>query len=159
MKSNKGSFFEGLARNCANHPWRVVMIWVMLLAIALALFLTIFNKNMTTATEFTTDTDSRKSENLFKQRFPQAGYKQENCVITSNTYTADDPEFWTYVDGLWARLGDLRDRGIVKDVQYYDPVLREGVPLVPPVLEQMVAAMQLILEGNRDLRTAAPGFG
>jgi putative drug exporter of the RND superfamily len=147
VKSNKGSFFEGLARNCANHPWRVVMIWAMLLAIALALFLTIFNKNMTTATEFTTDTDSRKSENLFKQRFPQAGYKQENCVITSNTYTADDPEFWTYVDGLWARLGNLRDREIVKDVQYYDPVLREGVPLVPPVLEQMVAAMQLILEG------------
>ncbi len=148
MKSNKGSFFEGLARHCAGHPWRVVIIWTMLLAIALALFLTIFSKNMTTAIQFTTATDSKQSEDLFKNQFPQAGWKQENCVITSDTYTADDPEFWAYVDGLWAKLGDLRDRGVVKDVQYYDRVLREGVPQVPPVLEEMVAAMQLILGGN-----------
>ena len=148
VKSDRSSFFEGLARHCASHPWRVVIIWVMLLAIALTLFLTIFSKNMTTAIQFTTDTDSKKSENLFKEKFPMAAWKQENCVITSNTCTADDPEFWAYVDGLWAKLGELRGKGIVKDVQYYDPVLRNGVPLVPPVLEEMIAGLQLILGDN-----------
>ncbi len=77
-----------------------------------------------------------------------AAYDLESCVVSSNTYTADDPEFWAYIDGLWAKLMPLREQGIVKDAQYYDPALREGVPQVVPVLEEMVAAIQLILGGN-----------
>ena len=145
MQSRKGSFFEQLARRCAQHPWHVIIIWVMLLAIGGMLFATVFSKNMTTVTEFTTDTDSKKADDLFKERFPQAAYKVENAVITSDTYTADDTEFWAYVDGLYARLQPLRDSGVVKDVQYYDPALREGLPLMPAMLQQMVEAMEMAL--------------
>ena len=124
MQSRKGSFFERLARKCAQRPWIVVIIWVELLAVGVALFATVFTENMTTVTEFTTDTDSKKADDLFKERFPQAAYKVENAVITSDTYTADDLEFWEYVDGLYARLQPLRDSGVVKGVQYYDQALR-----------------------------------
>ena len=146
MRSSKVSFFERLARRCAQRPWHVIIIWVMLLAVGATLFATVFSKNMTTVTEFTTDTDSKKADDLFKERFPQAAYKVENAVITSDTYTADDPEFWAYVDGLYAKLQSLRDSGVVKDVQYYDPALREGLPLMPAMLQQMVDAMELALD-------------
>jgi RND superfamily putative drug exporter len=146
MQSSKGSFFERLARKCAQRPGVVIIIWIMLLAIGAALFATVFTKNMTTVTEFTTDTDSKKADDLFKERFPQAAYKVENAVITSDTYTADDPEFWAYVDGLYARLQPLRDSGVVKDVQYYDQALREGLPLMPGLLQEMVDAMELSLD-------------
>jgi RND superfamily putative drug exporter len=148
MQSGKGSFFERLARKCAQRPWLVIIIWVMLLTIGAALFATVFTKNMTTVTEFTTDTDSKKADDLFKERFPRAAYKVENAVITSNTYTADDPEFWEYVDGLYAKLQPLMDSGVVKGVQYYDQALREGVPLMPGMLQQMVDAMELALSEN-----------
>ncbi len=146
MQSSKGSFFERLARKCAQRPGIVIIIWIMLLAIGAALFATIFTKNMTTVTEFTTATDSKKADDLFKERFPQAAYKVENAVITSDTYTADDPEFWAYVDGLYAKVQPLRDSGVVKGVQYYDQALREGLPLMPGMLQQMVDAMELSLD-------------
>lgn len=146
MQSSKGSFFERLARKCAQRPGIVIIIWIMLLAIGAALFATVFTRNMTTVTEFTTDTDSKKADDLFKERFPQAAYKVENAVITSDTYTADDPEFWAYVDGLYAKLQPLRDSGVVKGVQYYDQALREGLPLMPGMLQQMVDAMELALD-------------
>ncbi len=83
----------------------------MLFAIAVALYLTIFNKNMTTVLRFTTDTDSQMADDLFAREFPLAAYDLENGVISSNRYTADDPEFWAYVDGLWAKLMPLREAG------------------------------------------------
>ena len=127
-------------------PRLVIIAWVMLLAIGGMLFATVFTKNMTTVTEFTTNTDSKLADDLFKERFPQAAYKVENAVITSDTYTADDKEFWAYVDGLYAKLQPLMDAGIVKDVQYYDPALRKGLPLMPAMLQQMVDAMKLALD-------------
>ncbi|MDM7999826.1 MAG: MMPL family transporter [Dehalococcoidia bacterium] len=146
MQAKNSSFFEKLARSCARRPWLTVITWVVLLAIGAALFATVFTKNMTTVTEFTTDTDSKKADDLFKARFPQAAYKVENAVITSNAYTADDREFWAYVDDLYARLQPLRDSGVVKDVQYYDQALREGLPLMPGLLQEMVNAMELALD-------------
>ena len=38
--------------------------------------------------------------------------------MSSNRYTADDPEFFAYVDGLYRKLEPLREQGIVKAVQY-----------------------------------------
>ncbi len=166
--TSKSGFFEELARHCARHPWRVTTIWLMLFAVAAGLYLTIFSQNMTTVTTFTTDTDSKMAEDLFAERFPQAAYDLESCVVTSNTYTAETPEYWAYVDGMWARLQPLRDQGIVKDAQYYDPALREGAPLLPPVLEQIIGTIRMITEGDptseqllqtaADLKSSAAGL-
>ena len=42
------------------------------------LYLTMFSKNMTTVISFTTGTDSQLADDLFVERFPQAGYDQES---------------------------------------------------------------------------------
>ena len=163
MASNNGngSFFERLARRCARHPWATVLTWVMLLAIGGGLFAGVLTKNMTTVTKFTTGTESKLADELFIERFPQAAYKVENAVITSNAYTADDAEFWAYVDGLYARLQPLMESGVVKGVQYYDPALREGLPATVGALEQMVDAIELALDENAtsaQLAQAAAGL-
>ncbi len=145
---NDGGFFASLGRASAKHAKAVVMLWAVIFIIAVVLYLTMFSKNMTTVIKFTTNNDSQMAENLFAQKFPEAGYDLESCVVSSNKYTSDNPEFWAYVDGLWAKLAVMREEGKVKDVQYLDPALRTGVPLVPPVLEDMVAAMRLILSGS-----------
>ncbi len=72
----------------------------------------------------------------------------ENAVITSDTYTADDPQFWAYVDGLYAKLQPLMESGVVKDVQYYDPALRGGLSQVPAALQGMVDAIGLALDDD-----------
>jgi hypothetical protein len=38
------------------------------------------------------------------------------------------------------------DEEVVKSVQYYDPALREGLPLMPAMLQQMVDAIELVLD-------------
>ncbi len=147
MASNNdnGSFFEALARRCASHPWFTVLSWIMLLAIGGGLFVGVLTGNMTTVTKFTTGAESKLADDLFTERFPRAAYKVENAVITAETCTADDPEFWAYVDGLYARLQPLMESGVVKDVQYYDPALREGLPATVVALQQMVDAIELAL--------------
>lgn len=72
----------------------------MLFAIAVGLYLTIFSQNMTTVLRFTTNTDSQMADDLFAREFPQAAYDLENGAISSNRCTADDPEYWAYVDCL-----------------------------------------------------------
>ena len=146
--SSNGGIFESLGRYCARHAWQVVAFWVVIFVIGAVLYLTMFSRNMTTVIRFTTATDSQLADDLFVERFPQAGYDQESHLISSNRYTADDPEFFAYVDGLYKKLAPLREQGIVKDVQYYEPLLREGVPQAPALLEKMIAAMKLISEGN-----------
>ena len=86
------------------------------------------------------------ADELFIERFPRAAYKVENAVITAENLTADDPEFWAYVDGLYAKLQPLMESGIVKGVQYYDPAMREGLPLMPGILQQMVDAIEMALD-------------
>ncbi len=161
MQSRKGSIFERLARKCALHPWLVIITWVMLFAIGAMLFATVFTGNTTSVMEFTTDTESKEADDLFKQRFQEAAYKLENAVITSDTYTADDDEFWAYVDGLYAKVQPLMDSGVIKSVQYYDPALREGLPLMPDMTQQMVDAIELVVNNqptSENLTLAAAGL-
>ena len=146
--SKNGGFFGSLGRFSARHARSVILMWVVILAISGVLYLTMFSKNMTTVIKFTTQNDSQKAEDIFAEKFPLAAYDLESGLVSSNKYTADDPEFWAYVDGLWAKLGPLREVGAVKDAQYLDPALREGVPLVPPLLEKMVAAINLMLDNS-----------
>jgi len=148
MQSRKSSFFERLARRCALHPWLVVISWVMLFTIGAMLYATVFAGNTTSVMEFTTDTESKEADDLFKQRFQEAAYKLENAVITSDTYTAGDDEFWAYVDGLYAEVQPLMDSGVIKSVQYYDPALREGLPLMPDMTQQMVDAIELVVKNQ-----------
>ena len=152
-----GSFFGSVARRCARHPWVAICSWIMLLAIGGALFATVFAKNMTTVTKFTTGTESTLADELFIERFPRAAYKVENAVITAENLTADDPEFWAYVDGLYAKLQPLMESGVVKGVQYYDPAMREGLPLMPGILQQMVDAIEMVLD--EESTSARPGPG
>ncbi len=146
MQSRKGSFFERLARRCAQRPWLVIIIWVMLFAVGATLFATVFSRNMTTVTEFTTDTDSKKADDLFKERFHQAAYKVENAVITSDTYTADDRG----VLGLrrWPVCKTAAPHGFGSSQER--AVLRPGTPRGAAanagMLQQMVDAMELALD-------------
>ncbi len=146
--SDNGGFFADLGRYCARHALSVVMLWGVLFLIAVVLYLTMFSKNMTTTIKFTTGLDSQLAENLFADRFPYAARSLETCVISSNRYTTDQPEFWNYVDNLWTqKLAALREQGVVLDAQYNDPVMREWMPMVPAVLEDMAAAARAVLNG------------
>ncbi len=146
--SENGGFFASLGRYSARHAKLMIGIWMVILAIAGVLYLTMFSKNMTTVIKFTTNNDSQTAENLFAERFPFAARSLENVVISSNKYTTDDPEFWAYVDGIWTKkFANLREQGVVLDAQYPDPVMRDWMPLVPEALEDMLAAAEAVIAG------------
>ncbi len=115
---------------CAQHPWpRSHRLGHALRHRGRTLFATVFSQNMTTVLKFTTGNDSQLAETSLPRDSPRPRTTGE-CLVSSNKYTADDPEFWAYVDGLYREADAPRRAAIVKDVQYYQPLVREALPLM-----------------------------
>src|SRR4051794_29863624 len=87
-----------IARTAARHPWRVVAIWVVVLAISLTTMVTVGNR-LTMNEEFRTDLESRVADNLITARL-NGGAKdpaRERVIVSSAALTVDDPAFQAVV--------------------------------------------------------------
>ncbi|HEX5164358.1 MAG TPA: MMPL family transporter [Thermomicrobiales bacterium] len=109
---------SGLARTSALHPWRVVGVWVMLLALAGAMLIGV-GMDLTTEVEFTNNPDSKQGTTLLEDRLRGEDPVTETIVIRSQNTTVDDPAFKALVDQTKADL--LALDGVVGSVTtYYD---------------------------------------
>lgn len=109
---------RGLARASALHPWRVVSIWVVLLALA-GFMLAGVGMNLTTTIDFTNNPESKQGADLLENRLRGEDPVTETIVIRSENTTVDDPAFQAIVDQTKANL--LALDGVVESVTtYYD---------------------------------------
>jgi hypothetical protein len=97
---------ENLARASASHPWRVVVIWLVVIVAAMVAIMNLLEDGLTTAFVFTNDPEVQHGEELLEEiRGPKG--TNEVVVFQSTKYTIDDPEYKRAVEGLTAELAKL----------------------------------------------------
>jgi len=105
-------FTGAIAKAAARHPWRIVGLWVALVAVAYFAASTM----SLTASPDTAGTESTKAAQLIEQRLRAQTQPEEFIIVESESLTADAPEYGAFVDGL---VGDLRALDEVTGVGSY----------------------------------------
>ncbi len=94
----------GLTRGSARHPWRTVLAWVAVLALAAGI-MGLIGMNTTTDFEFVNEPESYAG----LKRLEEAGLvrqepNSETVMISSGNLTVDDPAFQVFADEVVATL-------------------------------------------------------
>jgi RND superfamily putative drug exporter len=98
----------GITRASGMHPWRVVGVWLFLVA-ASALLIMTPGLSLTSAFTFQTTPESMRGFNLLEERMGIETPFTETVVITSETLTVDDPAFQEAVVHVTTELRSIPD--------------------------------------------------
>lgn len=99
---------QGLARSSSRHPWRVIVAWIIVLLGAGYMSSNYLADSLTTEIDFTNVPESKQAMQLIEQKLTGETQVTEFFIVSSERYTAQDPEFAKYVGAL---AGDLEDLG------------------------------------------------
>jgi len=117
-----------LARACADHPWRTILVWAILLVLALAVIATLLAGATTTDFAFSNDPESMRGLKLVDERFGSGIKVREVVILRSDRYTVDDPEFRSYLMYLTGSIMGLGDDVVEETVNYFIIPPEMGVP-------------------------------
>ena len=124
-------FTGRIARAAARHPWRVLGLWVALLAVA---YFAAGAMNLS-ASPSTAGTEATRAKDLIDQRLRQQTPPQEFVVVESQATIADEKAYSTFVDSLVSNLRALKEVDSV--ASYRDGaqglVSRDGHTVLIPV--------------------------
>src|SRR6516162_3161418 len=98
---------ERLARASARHPWRIVVVWIFVLAAAAISAKALLGSALTTQGSFTNRPESIQAQNLIEQRLTGPAKDTELLIVRSRTVTVSNPRFATFVTGLRSSILDL----------------------------------------------------
>jgi uncharacterized membrane protein YdfJ with MMPL/SSD domain len=89
-----------LARACARRPWWVLGGWVLAVVVAVVLIATLLGEALTSKAEVTTQTDSKRADQLLAERMGSGSQPSEVVVVRSETLTAEDQAFQAQLQRL-----------------------------------------------------------
>jgi putative drug exporter of the RND superfamily len=114
-----------LARACASRPWWVLGGWVLAVVASVVLIATFLGDALTNTAEVTTQTDSKRADQLVAERMGSGAAPSEVVVVRSQTLTATDPAFQD-------QLQRLRQQALATGVLDQAAVARvEDLPVSP----------------------------
>ena len=116
---------SGLARASARHPWRVISVWVVIIALAIV-SASGLGDALTTSSNFTGDPESQIGADLLENRLRGENPATESIVVRSESLTVDDAEFKAVVDETAADIASMSD--VVVSVSTYYQALEAGNP-------------------------------
>ena len=103
--STKRGFTGRLAASAAAHPWRYIMVWLLILVVA-GFFAMGIGDVLTDQGDLAVATESSRADDLIAEHFKEeADPAREFVVVESETFNIDDPAFGATVDEL---VVDLR---------------------------------------------------
>ena len=113
---------ERLTARCSRRPWLVLASWAVLVIAAGAINAAFLGDALSGDEEVTSDTESRRADELRAARQPAAGSSggidaSEVVVLRSDTATVADPGFRA---GAVALAADLRRAGATEVTTFYD---------------------------------------
>ncbi|MEJ7761356.1 MAG: MMPL family transporter [Thermomicrobiales bacterium] len=109
-----------VARASARHPWRTVAAWVVGLAVAAALMVTLLGGALITETTLTNDPESARAEELVRSRLGETDDTvDEVAIVRSTTMTVDDPAYRGHVERLYGELTALGAEVVAGGTHYY----------------------------------------
>ena len=111
---------ESLARRAGSRPWTVIGIWLVVVVAALMLITTLLGDALTTEDRMTNNPESMQADSLMGERLGGEDTTGEMIIVRSTTFTVDDPEFRSQVEGLFADLTSLGDEVVLGGTHYYE---------------------------------------
>jgi len=110
---------ERAARASARHPWRVLVIWIVLIVASVGTIGTLLGSALEGEIAITSETESKRAEQLLAEGFPVTPPEQavtEVVVVRSERGSVDDAGFERSV----VRLADaLRQAGATNVISFY----------------------------------------
>ena len=110
---------ESLVRSSALHPWRTVLIWVVVVIAALAITSQLFESAITTEDSFLGEPESATAKRLAEDRLRGAEKFTEFLIVASESLTVDEPAFREFVGSLTAEISQLAPEFIEGAFDYY----------------------------------------
>ncbi len=98
----------GMARLTSRHPWRTIIVWVVILAIA-GWQASLIGDRTTSDFKFNTKPESVKGFDLIEEHMGGKQALTETVVVSSDTLTVDDPEFQNAVAATTTALRGMPD--------------------------------------------------
>lgn len=108
---------ESLARSSATHPWRTVLVWALLLALAGVVTAQLLGSGLTTSVSLTNGPESVVAQNLIDEVRGEA-VDTEFVVVEHPTLTVTDPAYQQHVAAVAAAVEGLGDE-VVTSVGSY----------------------------------------
>ena len=138
---------ESLARACARHPWRTVGVWLAAVVLSLGLVATLLGDVLTSEGEVTSETDSKRAEELQLERFRATAEEQghvvsEVVVVSLDEGTVDDP---SVQQRLQALADEIREAGATSVTTPFD---EEGDELVAEDRRAAAVLVALGIDGE-----------
>ena len=131
---------EGLARAASRRPWRTVLIWVALIAAAIATNATLLPSALTNEFGFSNNPESVRADDMLEKRLRGPKKVTEMVVVQSPTHKVDDQPFKDKVEELHGKILALGPEFVQGGVHYYmtgeESLVSEdrGTTLMPFVL-------------------------
>jgi RND superfamily putative drug exporter len=94
----------------ARHPWRTIGVWVLVLAVALALNSTLLQDTLTTEFAITNNPDTKRADDLLEKRLRGPKMLREVVLVQSETLTVDDQAYEDRVLSLYDAITSVRDK-------------------------------------------------
>ncbi|MBI2912396.1 MAG: MMPL family transporter [Chloroflexi bacterium] len=110
---------EALARASARRPWTVIGVWAAVLAVSLGLIASLLGSALTTEEGFTSNPESKRAEKLLGDQLRGPEHANEIVIVRSTATTVDDPQFRSFVQGLFTDISALGPGIIAGGTNYY----------------------------------------
>jgi len=112
---------ESLATASSRHPWRVIVVWVLLVVGMGAASQAFLADSITSEIDFTNDPESRRAMRLIEENVSGEQVDTEFFIVEHPILPVVDPTFEAYVREVQRSVMELGDEVIAGDVlTYYD---------------------------------------
>ena len=111
---------EGLARVSASHPWRVIIVWVIVFLVSGGLAGALFLDTVTTEIKFLNNPESDRARTFLEERLRGPRLVTDVLMFRSAELTVDDAAYRQAVDGVVSNITALGEEIVVAAQTYYD---------------------------------------
>jgi RND superfamily putative drug exporter len=111
---------QALTRSSAQHPWRVVGLWFLILVVSFGLIGNLMKNATTTEAKITNQADSVRGRQLLEDRLHGPFKANEAIIIESKTLTVDDAAFRSQVQGIHSQIKALGSEVIESSTSFYE---------------------------------------
>jgi putative drug exporter of the RND superfamily len=136
-RSGSASTTQRLARTSALHPWRVLVLWGLVLAASLVTIVGLIGSAFTSDATITSNPESLRAEQVLAENFSQADRVDDAVIIFSDLFTSEEPQFRSFVADV---RSSIQDTGAARTVR--NPYDAEGAGIS---LDGHAAAVTLVL--------------
>ncbi|MCW2924018.1 MAG: hypothetical protein JWM98_1422 [Thermoleophilia bacterium] len=96
-----------LVRTAIEHPWRVVLAWLVLVVVAAAIVVTMLGDSLDTAEETTNDPESQQALTQLDEHFGDRERSHEVVVVSSKRHRVGSPAFDAFLADLVRQGSDI----------------------------------------------------